>query len=128
MGLGNGGCKDGGLRDEGRTVQRGLNVQPGLKQMVVEASQALARLDAARLEELALSCRALNRMAANPAERAARARESTAAVKEMAVLSRVLEATRANLKVMKRLQDLRAGQLEYTPGTTWAKESQHGDD
>ena len=38
----------------------------------------------------------------------------------MAVLARVLEATRANLKVMKRLQDLRAGQLEYTPGT-WAR-------
>lgn len=109
-------------------MQRGLNVQPGLKQMVVEASQALARLDAARLEELALSCRALNRMAADSAQRAARARESTEAVKEMAVLSRVLEATRANLKVMKRLQDLRAGQLEYAPGTTWTKESQHGDD
>ena len=128
MGLGNGGCKDGRSRDEKRTVQRNLNVQPGLKQMVVEASQALARLDAARLEELALSCRALNRVVADPAERAARAKESTEAVMEMAVLSRVLEATRANLKVMKRLQDLRAGHLEYAPGTTWTKESQHGDD
>jgi hypothetical protein len=34
---------------------------PTLRQLVMEASQALARLDAARLEELALSCKALNR-------------------------------------------------------------------
>ena len=32
-----------------------------LKGLVVEASRALARLDADRLEELALSCQALNR-------------------------------------------------------------------
>lgn len=117
-----------GLQDEGRTVQRDLNMQPGLKQMVMEASRALARLDSARLEELALSCRALNRMAVDPCERAARVSEMRDAAKEMAVLSRVLEASRANLKVMKRLQDLRAGQLEYMPGTKWIKESQHGND
>ena len=34
---------------------------PEIRQLVTEASQALARLDAARLEELALSCKALNR-------------------------------------------------------------------
>ncbi len=34
---------------------------PELKELVVEASRALARLDAPRLEELALSCEALNR-------------------------------------------------------------------
>ena len=34
---------------------------PKLKELVVEASRALARLDADRLEELALSCQALNR-------------------------------------------------------------------
>ena len=34
---------------------------PELKALVVEASLALARLDADRLEELALSCQALNR-------------------------------------------------------------------
>ena len=34
---------------------------PGLKELVVEASRALARLDAGRLEELALSCQALTR-------------------------------------------------------------------
>jgi hypothetical protein len=34
---------------------------PEIRQLVMEASQALAQLDAARLEELALSCKALNR-------------------------------------------------------------------
>jgi hypothetical protein len=34
---------------------------PEIKELVVEASRALARLDAPRLEELALSCEALNR-------------------------------------------------------------------
>jgi hypothetical protein len=48
----------------------------------------------------------------------------------MAVFARVLEATRANLNVMKRLRELRAGQLEYTErqarcGT--AAEDGHGD-
>jgi hypothetical protein len=48
----------------------------------------------------------------------------------MAVFARVLEATQANLRVMKRLQDLRTGQLEYAPQgpATWAKESKNGDD
>ena len=32
----------------------------------------------------------------------------------MAAFARVLEATRANLNVMKRLRDLRTGRLEYT--------------
>jgi hypothetical protein len=35
--------------------------RPKLKELVVEASRALARLDADRLEEFALSCQALNR-------------------------------------------------------------------
>ena len=37
------------------------DANPELKELVAEASRALARLDAARLEELALSCEALNR-------------------------------------------------------------------
>ena len=35
---------------------------PHLRELVVEATLALARLDAERLEELALSCRALPRL------------------------------------------------------------------
>jgi hypothetical protein len=86
-----------------------------LKGLVVEASRALARLDADRLEELALSCQALNRELppADAGERAALAQEAREAAGEMAVFARVLEATRANLNVMNRLRELRAGRLEY---------------
>ena len=103
-----------------------------LKDLVAEALKALARLDAERLEELALSCEALNRAPA-PASAEARARlarQANEAAAEMAVFARVLEATRANLNVMQRLRDLRAGRMEYgeLPCQRWArKETGHGD-
>jgi hypothetical protein len=84
---------------------------PRLKELLGEASRALARLDADRLEELALSCQALNRDL-EPAESAAwtdmahQAREARA---DMALFARVLDATRSNLAVMRRLRELRAG-------------------
>lgn len=110
----------------------GRRVGPELKQLVAEASQALARLDAKRLEELALSCQALNRSldSASAAERTLLAREAGDAAHGMAVFARVLEATRANLRVMNRLRELRAGRLEYEtePGLRWSsKGSGHGD-
>lgn len=90
---------------------------PQLKQLVVEASHALAQLDTSRLEELAHSCRALIRTpmpAENAEERRLIARQARDAAGDMAVFARVLEATRANLSVMNRLRDLRMGSLEYT--------------
>jgi hypothetical protein len=96
---------------------------PKLKKLVVEASQALARLDADRLEELALSCQVLNRDLQGGARalvdedaRKDWARESREAAGDMAVFARVLEATRANLNVMNRLRKLRASELEYRAG------------
>jgi hypothetical protein len=113
----------------------GRGQHPELKQLVAEASRALAQLDAGRLEELALSCQALNRdLAASGTEDHVRlARQTREAAADMAVFSRVLDVTRGNLNVIQRLQDLRAGRLEYaerpaisgcawTPGT-----SRHGD-
>ena len=90
-------------------------VRPKLRDLVVEASRSLARLDARRLEELALSCQALNRhlAEADPERRSALAVESKEAVGDMAVFARVLETTRANLHVMNRLRELREGHLEY---------------
>ncbi len=100
--------------------------RPLLKELVVEASQALARLDAERLEELALSCQALNRELEreDAAERQALALEVKEAAGDMAVFARVLEATRANLNVMNRLRELRAGRLEYREGRLAYGESQ----
>ena len=88
---------------------------PALKNMVMEASQALARLDAARLEELAASCHMLqDRLAARPAGRLAQ--EASEAARQMVPLGRVLDATRANLRVLQHLQRLRAGVTGYTHG------------
>jgi len=94
-----------------------------MKELVVEASQALARLDADRLEELALCCQALNRDLAqnelahgDAASRAALALECKEAKGDMAVFARVVDATRANLNVMNRLRELRSGKLEYREG------------
>jgi len=105
---------------------------PPLKALIVEASQALAHLDAERLEELAISCQALNRdLAWTKAEgRVEQARQAREAANDMAVFARVLDATRANIEVMNRLRELREGRLEYGGSLTrqWARtESKHGD-
>jgi hypothetical protein len=103
---------------------------PEIREIVVEASRALALLDAARLEEMALSCQKLNRALASmgPAERADRARQAREARGDMAVFARVLEATRANLNVVHRLRDLREGRLEYACPRRSLPERIHGDD
>ena len=89
--------------------------RPTIPEVVREASKALARLDAGRLEELVLSCAALNRElpGRNIKEGDAWADEAREASSEMAVFGRVLEATRANLAVMNRLRELTGNRLEY---------------
>jgi hypothetical protein len=89
--------------------------QPELKEIVVEASRALAHLDADRLEELASSCQALNRdlpatTGVRDPELVAQAR---AAQGDMETFARVLEATRANLDVIRRLREIRMGRRGY---------------
>jgi hypothetical protein len=112
-------------------------LNPELKEIVVEASLALARLDAGRLEEMAVSCQALNRDLAplNEEMCAELARQAHDAAGEITVLGRILEATRANLNVMKRLGEQREGRLEYGGRTSsrltgrrqWAlSENRHG--
>lgn len=88
---------------------------PELKQIVTEASRALALLDADRLEELAQACRALNRPTADPIglDRSDLIRQAREAASEMAVFARVLDVTRANLNVMNRLRELRQGCSGY---------------
>lgn len=78
--------------------------------MVADASRALAHLDAEQLEDLAACCRALNR---NLPPRAELLRQTQSAAAEMATLARVLDATRSNLNVMRRLRELRMGAAHY---------------
>jgi hypothetical protein len=124
------------------TELRLLPARPELKELVAEASRALATLDADRLEELALSCQALNRDLSNrelmpsdtlpaPAVALVRqrvARQAREAAADMAVFDRVLEATRANLKVLRRLRNLRAGRFEYGDPEWTAAGNRHGHD
>lgn len=113
--------------------------KPVLKEMVVEASRALARLDTVRLEELAVSCRVFTRALKRDdlQERRRLAGQAKEAQADMAVLARVLDATRANLNVMNRLRELRMGRLEYTerqarggadPGTPSTASGRWGED
>lgn len=93
------------------------STQPELKQLVREASEALARLDAQRLEELARCCKALNRGADSAKQqrlnRAELARQTREAASDFVIFTRILAATRANLEVMTRLRALREEKLEY---------------
>jgi hypothetical protein len=121
-------------------------LHPALRELVVEASHALAQLDADRLEELVLCCQALTRESAREsnrdlspikeAERLRLAAEARDARGDMAVFARVLDATRANVQVIERLRAQRAGGLEYPErgGARWPSpitgrgESRHGND
>ena len=87
---------------------------PELKSLVLEASKALSRLDADRLEGLALSCRALNcdLKPLTPEQRTLLTRQAREAAGDMATFARVLEATKANLGVMNRLREMRMARLE----------------
>ncbi len=98
--------------------------QTELRQLVAEATHALARLEVGRLEEMALCCEALNRDGrwSAIADRAELVRQAQDAAGEMAVFARVLEATRSNANVLRRLEELRAERLEYGH----AVESGHG--
>lgn len=107
------------------TVRHGIDSE--LRGIIAEASLALARLDADRLEELALSCRALNRDAGvlNVEERFKLQRQAVDASAEMETFGRVLDATRDNLETMNRMRERRRGRLEYRTGggTGWASRS-----
>jgi hypothetical protein len=94
---------------------KGASDRRELKEVVAEASSALARLDADRLEELALSCQLLNRelKSGSGVDLGTLAKQAREAAADLAVFGRVLAATRANLNVMNRLRELRAGRPEY---------------
>jgi hypothetical protein len=124
---------------EGLHWMRELNFVRGefkIREVVAEASEALAQLDAGRLEELALACRVLNRVGPNESQPDRRSdgtllRQVRDAAVDIRVFGRMLEATRANLVVMRRLRQLRQGKIEYSEAQAlgWAPpEPGYGDD
>lgn len=90
--------------------------RPRMKEIVQEASRALAHLDAERLEELAHSCHALNRELQQPDARIRLFEEARSSQRQMALLASVLDATRANLRVLRQLSAMRIDRVEYGPG------------
>jgi hypothetical protein len=102
-------------------------VSPALKELALEASTALAELDASKLEALAASCRELNR---NPSldspGQAVLISEAHEIPNEMRVFARVLEGTKANMRVLDRVKELRAELPGYGPGAGRGWQSMEG--
>jgi hypothetical protein len=104
-----------------------------IRRVVAEASRALALLDADRLEELAAACVALNRrLEALPrSSQLPNDRKLVGQVRgaesEMETFRRVLEATRANLTVIRRLRRSDKTHLEYSEAHArgWAQSEPH---
>lgn len=107
-----------------------LRVRPALKDMIVEASRALAQLDADRLEALAVSCQVLNReLKRDSVERKELFSEARSGMVEMGAFASVLDATKANLQVMNRARKLRGELPQYGPraGRNWqSREDRNG--
>jgi hypothetical protein len=89
---------------------------PNWQSLLQEATEALVRMDANRLEELARCCEDLNRKMQSDCEDSVQAQkealrgmtsEISAQKASLAVMSRLLEETRANLRVLTRLHILR---------------------
>jgi hypothetical protein len=101
------------------------SVRPKLQQIARNTIQALTALDGVRLEDLARSCQALTGSLGTLEEVEARSflDEPLAAQRDLAVLARVLQATKANLAVMRRLSDLREGEPGYGPEPMQARSS-----
>ena len=105
-------------------------VSPLLKGIALEAAAALAALDVDGLESLAASCRVLNQnRRLDSAGRAALILEAHEVANEMRLLARVLEATRANMRVLDGVKQSRSHLPEYGPGAgrSWrSMEGEHG--
>jgi hypothetical protein len=119
----------------------GTSLHPVLRSIVVEATEALARLDADRLEELVLSCQKLSREFSPHTETYDAA--STAALlatgilptqlnkyhspsanssPEMAVFGRLLALTRENISILTRVRLRKSSPLGYSDchaGKSW---------
>lgn len=117
------------------------SLHPALRSIVVEATEALSRLNADRLEELVLSCQKLNREL-SPHHEAFSVSASASLLahgipaaqshlhmhsschqsQEMTVFSRLLSLTRENLAVLTRGSIQIDAQLEYSDrvaGNNW---------
>lgn len=105
-------------------------VKPKLKEVLSEATPALARLDAKRLEEIALACEEL--MGDPTQDAVGRFGSAPQDVpRELRVFHRTLLATAANRKVLARVHESSPRLLEYggsSQSVGYALEGSGGDD
>ena len=94
-----------------------MSLLPSLHEIVRDATAALTRLDADRLEELALSCRMLSRALASPEHRLDPL-EVAEGAQGLLTMRRVLEVTRSNLRVMRHRASQRSAELGQLRGAT----------
>lgn len=87
-----------------------------LTQLILDASHALARLDAECLEALAAVCRALGCEAEGLREGTDLFGEAGAAAVELNLFGRLLDVTRVNLLVMRRADMVSDGCASYGAG------------
>jgi hypothetical protein len=107
-------------------------VRPQLKELITEATGALARLDGDRLDALvatfrALSCDFDSWASPKPERLAAEVRD---AAREIIAFAHVLEETQANLRVISLVTELRTGLRGYGPQAGCGRpqmETTHGD-
>lgn len=105
------------------------HANPNLRELLIEATQALARLDADRLEEMALSCQSLVRLVKQPVgvdgESGCRCGSADG---QLAALRLALRATESNLAVLRGLCHGRSESLEYGPMAVRDRLLQEGHD
>ncbi len=113
-------------------VERWLKLRQKMRELALETTQALVKLDAERLETLADSCRVFERSlgAQDSREREELVCQAAdAAGEEIGLLARVLQATRENMRVMLRAAEEPEGAGWYGPGVAlnWqSMENKHG--
>jgi hypothetical protein len=101
-------------------MHRRLN--PELKALLAEACDSLARLDADRLESITGYCEEL--IAIGPISTVT---DEAVVDRDLAIFERVLEATRANLQVMRRLREITEAQEGYNPVLAECKQFAEGE-
>jgi|SRR5579859_647036 len=111
-----------GCRARKHTSMSKVEPQSELKGLITSATEALAQLDAEALEALTLACKEM-------ASCSAAAREERASGwngSSLATFARVIEASRANLRVLRQLSAMRTTRLDYGLAITSAVRPERG--
>ena len=107
-----------------------LQSPPPLRELILETTRALAHLDADRLEALRDHCVVMERAYQSPLFRRRHdlACPAWEAQRSLRALAAILEQTRANLAVLRRLDGVRGGDAGYGPDAPYGWATLEGAD